>query len=262
MEYDLIVSLGGSCAVAYQLQCRDLRRTTSPFDWLFSVSPSVLGALADCIRTDFSNWMKRENLILLEKSEMRAGASDVQYSDSATGYRFVHDFSKSREKEFDDVSEKYKRRIRGLCNSLKVAKTICLCYDSEVPGAEKEILKVKDAILEKYGHDKRIDCFVWEFKSTRYEIGDENGVMVFRYPHQRHTFMYHHLSFEFEVMNDWRYSDLLKADKRGKGSWLYVVRSAKTFRIWLFRNCRHGFELTARFGKKRYELLFGERKTV
>lgn len=34
-EYDLICSLGGSCATAKQLKMAGLRREALPFDWLF-----------------------------------------------------------------------------------------------------------------------------------------------------------------------------------------------------------------------------------
>lgn len=91
MDYDFFCSLGGSCAVSHQLKERRLRVASLPFDWLFCVSDRTIEALTECFRNDFADWMRRGNLRELAAQE-RGQSTIFQCEDTATGYRFIHDF--------------------------------------------------------------------------------------------------------------------------------------------------------------------------
>ena len=88
-RFDLVVSLGQSCQVAYQLKRRGLRSKSGPFDW-FTVS---IDALLSLLTTDFRDFMLRENLVVVEN---RSGKLVVR--DTLTTVRSLHDFySESKE---------------------------------------------------------------------------------------------------------------------------------------------------------------------
>ena len=159
-EYDLILSLGGSCAVANQLKVRGLRPYSLPFDWVFCVSPDALARLADCFRDDFAHWLLPDNLVEVDACDRNANAAKHQYRDSFTGYRFIHDFMEPKEVCAEAVRTKYMRRIDRLYDKLRKADSIALCFDAKYSGSEENILAIRSLVLEKFGTDKEIDCYL------------------------------------------------------------------------------------------------------
>lgn len=256
-EYDLILSLGGSCAVAYQLQAHDLRPCANPFDWLFS-GPDVLPNLATSFRNHFRNWLLPENLRRLNPNEMRGGGTQYQYIDLGTGYRFIHSFTKPMEEIVHSVRETSMRRIDRLCTNLDKASSIALCYDSEKPVAHDHVGKVKNAILERFGCNKDIDIVIWEFSSERLETIDMgNGFAILRFPYPRHEFMYHNKSFEFDIMDNWCLSGKIKGDYRGKGKYLYLSRNSKGWKLLFFRERKKVLNIVLTTKRRKFEVSIG-----
>ncbi|MFF2908870.1 DUF1796 family putative cysteine peptidase [Paenibacillus sp. NPDC057934] len=64
-SYDLIVSLGMSCAPAINLRRNNLRKFAMPLDWMISFSLSDVSRL---YRNKFQNFMEFENLSMLEET--------------------------------------------------------------------------------------------------------------------------------------------------------------------------------------------------
>ncbi|WIV19870.1 DUF1796 family putative cysteine peptidase [Paenibacillus polygoni] len=64
-SYELIVSLGMSCAPAINLQRTSLRKFSMPLDWMISYSLTEVNKL---YKNKFQNFMKLENLTLLEET--------------------------------------------------------------------------------------------------------------------------------------------------------------------------------------------------
>jgi len=153
--YDIILSLGGSCAVANQLKERGLRLASYPFDWIFTKEPTSLERLADCFREDFVNWPKLENLVEIDEDERNSHAAKYQYRDAYTGFRFIHDFTEPKERCAEVVREKYLRRIERLCLRLKEAKRIALCFDASYSGAREPLLALRSLILEVIAKPRR-----------------------------------------------------------------------------------------------------------
>lgn len=72
-EYDLIFSLGGSCAAACQLKQRGLRPCSLPLDYTFFWhSAKPLRMLAKCLDENFSHFLLKENLEELKGKERGA----------------------------------------------------------------------------------------------------------------------------------------------------------------------------------------------
>ena len=91
-DYDLIVSLGGSCNVASQLKFRGLRRVSLPLDWTGMFSEKPLLRLPDIIRTRFEGFCRYENMRDRGEPRIEHGKPTYSFDDEATGFRFMHSF--------------------------------------------------------------------------------------------------------------------------------------------------------------------------
>ena len=259
-SYDLIVSLGGSCAVANQLKVRGLRPYSLPFDWLFCVSPDSLARLADCFRDDFSRWMLSENLVEVDACDRNASAAKYQYRDTFTGYRFIHDFMRPKEVCIDDVRSKYKRRIDRLYEKLRAADSIALCFDAKYPGSEEKLLAIRSLLLEKFGgRGKAIDCYLVEFGADRYEAIKQEHLSIFRFTHPKTDYIFgSNPTFEFAFMDDFRLTGKFKVEERGKGCKFYVVHTPHGIKIWLWRMLRPIFGMKLTVGNKELDFKIGK----
>ena len=114
-KYDLIFSLGGSCATAKQLKMNGLRNASYPFDWLFCLNDRHLKYLIKAFQTDFHDWLLYENLRELTTEE-RGDSKCFQYCDEAIGYNFIHDFHKPKEDitEYTEVKDKQQQNSKLL----------------------------------------------------------------------------------------------------------------------------------------------------
>lgn len=97
--YDLIVSLGGNCSAAAQLNMRGLRQEALPFDWVYVVDERPFIWLAEHVGDRWRDLCLKENLqeITPGHAEWSAEHADrVQYVDRESGYRFVNHFNSLR----------------------------------------------------------------------------------------------------------------------------------------------------------------------
>lgn len=94
--YDNCISLGCFCGTAAAMEKHGLRSHSGPFDWYFSDFDSVLKV----IETDFSDFMKKENLLISESSQK-------EFCDTKYGFRCGHDIHGNFEKEYPLIYEKY-----------------------------------------------------------------------------------------------------------------------------------------------------------
>ncbi len=131
-KYDLIFSLGGSCASTLQIKkFRQLQNLSLPFDWLFHISPETLPTLAELFKTNFAQWLRRENLILLQDGERGGSELIHQYRCAYTGFRFIHDFETSADddQEYAQVKAKYDRRIQRLYDIMDKSRRVLAVID-------------------------------------------------------------------------------------------------------------------------------------
>lgn len=258
IEYDMIVSLGGSCAEANQLKVRGLRLVSSPFDWIFTKEPISLEHLAECFRDGFANWLKTENLVEIDPTEYNPKAAQYQYRDAYTGYRFIHDYLQPKEKCAEEVRERYMRRINRMCERFRVARNIALCFDADFPGSTEPMKAIREILLERYGRSKKIDLFLVEFSADRYECVKDGPLSVFRFTHPKPLNIFgSHPTFEFNYMDDFTLSGLFKSEERGKGNRLYLAHTAHGVKCVLFKNQPRRFGLTLTLGQRKYEFAWG-----
>lgn len=257
-EYDLIVSLGGSCAEANQLKVRGLRLVSYPFDWIFTKEATSLERLVDCFREDFANWMIPENLVEIDPAEYDPHAAKYQYRDSFTGYRFIHDFLKPKEKSAVEVRDKYMRRIKRMYSQFFKAQKIALCFDADFPGSSAPMKVIRELLLEKFGKDKQIDLYIVEFSADRYEILKEGPLNVFRFTHPKPLNVFgSHPTFEFNYMDEFVLSDLFKSEERGKGNRLYLAHTTHGMKCILFKNQSRKIAFTLVIGSRKFEFSWG-----
>lgn len=258
-SYDLILSLGGSCAVANQLKVRGLRLFSLPFDWVFCVSPDALARLADCFRDDFARWMLPENLVEVDACDRNAHAAKYQYRDTFTGYRFLHDFGEPKEACAEDVRSKYLRRIERLYEKLRAADSIALCFDAKYPGSEENLLAIRSLLLEKFGTEKTIDCYLVEFCANRHETICQDHLTIFRFTHPKTDYIFGpNPTFEFSFLDDFRLTGKFKSEERGKGRWFYVAHTPHGIRIWLWRTSRPIFGMKVSVGRRELDFRIGK----
>lgn len=113
----LIIPLGGSCSVAYQLQKLGLREKAYPFDWLRTPS---LDIISKCIEEEFEDFAEFtpikevKSYPLLNQEDFDSNGSKTSfYATNKYGCQSYHDFD-SRipfEDQIQEVKEKYHRRI-------------------------------------------------------------------------------------------------------------------------------------------------------
>lgn len=105
-KYENCISLGWFCGTASSMEQYGLRSHSGPFDWYFSDFESVL----KMIETDFSDFMKKENLVVDQDNSKVF--HDIKY-----GFCCNHDISGDFETEYPQIYRKYMRRVeRFLCD--------------------------------------------------------------------------------------------------------------------------------------------------
>ena len=256
-EYDLIVSLGGSCATACQLKTRNLRKVSMPLDYVYSKDSRCLEYLAKALERGFDDWCLQENLVLAKPEEMRPGGAPYQYFDTVTHYMYVHDFEEPCESVIEKVREKFKYRLARFKSAFAEAERIALVFDTENDDAEKGMIRVREAILRKYGAEKQIDCYLLTFDASKESVSETSGVVIREFSHPRHLYLFHEKCYEFDMMDEWQLSDRIKSDYRGKSKTLYLQKTHKGVSVLLYRSKKFRFAFTLGIRGKRYHLAWG-----
>ena len=180
-EYDFIFSLGASCAATQTLRDCGLQFTSLPLDW--AASPGIAFA-AEMIVNGFPRWFERGDLVLHDVRHEEGAVQRVYYN-RYTHFGFPHEFTNAKpfEKCFDEVREKYFRRIARL-DKLLSAKPRALGVYLEVATRRAQpldaLLKVRSDIVAKYPGLKLDLIYIHELPGKRIpEIETEtDGVTI------------------------------------------------------------------------------------
>ena len=108
--YNNCFSLGCACTTASSLSKLGLRSVSGPFDWIDSELNSVMAQ----IDNEFVDFMKMENL------EVIVDTNPIQIRDKKYNFRFPHEIKKCFEAEYDDIFDKYTRRIERFIEHIKM----------------------------------------------------------------------------------------------------------------------------------------------
>jgi len=122
-KYDLVFSIGSSCACSGALRSVRLQFLSFPFDW---VKDGSLSNRVEIMENDFNDYFNKEDLFFTIKYE----EDKLVYQNKKSGINFVHDFK--TDKSFDEYyelnKEKYDRRAKRLLNMIKNSKNILAVY--------------------------------------------------------------------------------------------------------------------------------------
>lgn len=152
-EFDLIVSLGGSCAVAMQLIWRNMRPFSLPFDWMYMPDEKPVEYLANNgFKCGFRDFALKENLEDVSNTFFSKGYTSPVYYDKLTGYRLMHQFRHPSinpqwyEKDFAKLHSRFDRLAAVISKCRKVL--FCLCTDFTFKN--DLVLRLYEAIVKAY----------------------------------------------------------------------------------------------------------------
>lgn len=145
--FDHIVSLGGFCQVAYQLDRLKLRFEAFPFDWIFSTN---VERVLEALENDFQDWILEENLIESEFTE--TGHRRVVDTKYETVIQHAFPLDKSWREAYPKVSEMTRRRVDRLLNLRGGGDTLFIRTNLD----EEQSLRMASVISEKYGDNAKL----------------------------------------------------------------------------------------------------------
>lgn len=127
--YDIIYSIGYNCACASNLNRFHLRKTSGPFDWLYKAS---FEQRYEILINDFANFLNKDDLEKMEKNSDAIKEDEYcdYYRNKANNLIFLHDFpvGKSLDVSFDEVKQKYNRRIKRFIENVSSKKQVLLVW--------------------------------------------------------------------------------------------------------------------------------------
>lgn len=245
-KFNLILSLGGSCFAAHNIQYRNLRYCSMPFDWLFIKDETPIIKLEECFRNDFKDFMKQENLVELQGDEK--GYDDnghYQYKDSYTQYRTIHAFNKpaTDDKEYKRVKKIINKRISRMYNFLHKSEAVMLVLDSSCDVNFDTLLKLKNTIKEKF-NIKHIEIHHIQFATNEDLINHNDDIYIYKIKRARNNYDIAKTNYEWNFLDDIELDsltafrvkifgfELLKIDKIKKGFSFYFLSGINTlFRV-------------------------------
>lgn len=108
--FDNYISLGGNCFVAASMSKYGFRSFSGPFDWCKS---NFIEGVIPLLETDFQDFMLYENLKVSE------GSGEKIFDDLKYKINYNHDVKESLKEEYNDIYEKYQRRIERFRTEIK-----------------------------------------------------------------------------------------------------------------------------------------------
>ncbi len=209
-EYDLICSLGANCSAASQLRFRNLRGISLPFDWTYYVTQESIYKLADGLKDNFSNFLKKENLRKLEGDEYSNAHNDrVQFEDTYSKIYFYNHFNLNNheEKEINIGIKKFKKRCKRFDYFLSNANNVLLILSVKESLGIECIKYLQDKLKEKYPNTD-VTIIYQIFNSGEDSFEDLGNLKI--YKHKRSENLYDYQKSNYE----WRFLDDLKLSKK------------------------------------------------
>lgn len=196
--YDLIVPLGESCQVAYQLERLGLRFTSLPFDWLFSLDTNKV---IEAIESGFKDWLCKKNLV--EEKPTQTGHLKIIDKKYGTIHQHIFPLNEPWEKSYKEVKTIVDRRVKRL---LSFANKKILFVRTNMNLEEAECLE--KALIRRFGQG--IHLLVLNH-TNNFEIQEINHSLKF--------------TSVYEIYHE---SEGLKADWRGYNKhWDYIFSNIK-----------------------------------
>ncbi len=138
---EIYLPIGNSCKVAWYLNNNQFREEAYPFDW--TVTP--INSAITLLNNNFQDFFEISNLFFLQPTPRLLFTDDdkcpkltndiiTPVFDTKYKILYVHDFSIKGKAEFENVKQKYMKRVdrvRNMWNS-KSSKIFCIYDESEL----------------------------------------------------------------------------------------------------------------------------------
>lgn len=221
-HYDLVYSLGGNCAAAFQLKYRDMRCFSLPFDWVYIENEKPIEYLCEGFADGFKNLALKENLKRVEGSKEHP----VIYQDTYSGYFFPNHFKKDAEKEYDAFDKKLRRRTARLIEKIKSAKNVLLILSVSFPLDISCLEKLSKCLTRLYPN-ARFDFEAVSLSCPREEEATVGNIRLQRCVRQQNLYDFYKTNFE------WAFLDriTLPSKSNNKITLLSIKAFGKRFRL-------------------------------
>ena len=145
-KYDTIMSIGAACFVPTVLKSKNLRDFSGPFDWMYGAG---IEERLKIVKNRFQDYFNKEDFEFLARNPENG---KYTYKNKRTGIIYNHDFtSEILDETFDEIAQKYKRRIDRVLNLFDAPKTILFVYAGQtLIGDKDKVIKLIDEINQKY----------------------------------------------------------------------------------------------------------------
>tara|TARA_R110002153_G_scaffold269744_2_gene435611 strand:- start:37 stop:624 length:588 start_codon:yes stop_codon:yes gene_type:complete len=121
-----MISLGNTCAVAYQMKKFNVRTQAYPFDWLRVDKLSHINRLLED-RFEIDSFLDVTEISRSDKFPIRGKNGISIIMQNKYNMKFYHDFSLNY--NMDDIKTKYTRRRDRFMNYIKTNNKICFIRD-------------------------------------------------------------------------------------------------------------------------------------
>ena len=221
-RYDLICSLGGNCAAAFQLKYRDMRCFSLPFDWVYIKDEKPLEYLCEGFADGFKNLVLKENLKRVK------GSNDhpVIYQDTYSGYFFPNHFKEDAEKEYDSFYKKMRRRVDRLITKIKSARNVLFILSAFFPSDVSCVERLSNRLKELYP-DVHFDFEVIFFDCPQEEEKTIGNIHLRRCTRQQNLYDFYKTNYE------WAFLDQIipSGKRRNKFPLLSIKAFGRRFRL-------------------------------
>ena len=139
---NIFISLGSTCGIAYQLQQHNLRQNAYPFDWNKIPNLSIINKIITNNFKDYSDFtiIKNNNSNIYsyvddndDKNDLDTfdinGCCDTIMAKNIYGVFSYHDFKMDDVNKYENVKNKYNRRIKRFYDILNNNKQIIFIRD-------------------------------------------------------------------------------------------------------------------------------------
>lgn len=232
-EYDLIVSLGGNCYVAKQLQHRGMRPFSLALDWTLMTDSSCITKLANLFRTHFCDFCLYENISEQGKPDLEGSHWTYKFLDNKTGFAFGHHFHSplSDRVGFDRDRSVIQRRIDRIYEKVSAVKNVLFILETAFPYDAQLLKGLYDALRDVFP-GVAIDLYAIQFRAQE-EIDRKLTDNIELSTYQRKVDMVDDVygtSYEWHFLDGIRLAGVMKpTEKRRKSrivKWKYSLWKA------------------------------------
>lgn len=221
-HYDLVCSLGGNCAAAFQLRYRDMRCFSLPFDWVYIENEKPIEYLSEGFADGFKNLALKENLKRIEGNE----AHPIIYQDTYSGYCFPNHLKEDAEKEYIGFYQKLRRRIDRLFAKIKSARNVLFILSASVPVDVGCLEKLNKKLTELYP-EVSFDFEIVSFGCPSEEEKTVGNIHLKRCVRQQNLYDFYKTNFEWAFLDE----IALPSKNRGKITLLSLKAFGRRFRL-------------------------------